>query len=435
MPRRHWRRGIACFSATLTASMLLTTGGANAATEISPTTQATASNAGWLAYAPPPAIAGAVCLVDTGVNLNSDTRSAVTARTALDGGVADDVDGEVHHGTRMAMIMAAARNGSGMVGAWPALRVVSVRAVAPPPPGQEPAFYYTAYDRAIRTCTDISTPAAPIMAVELAVGSREAPSQTEADTMAEYVALAHADNVSVVAAAGNVDHDQILALAESLKPGSGSGEETLVPQDPSSTGRLEFAVKDTEQYHVCIGAPGINRADERRFTLAVLDSILGGSSSSRLFIEVREKRGLAYSVGTYTEQFTDTGVVATYVGTREDNVEQACEVIGTELKKIQCEPVTADELARAKEHVKGRLVLSGESTAARMSRIARATLHDIPLLNLDEMLARVDAVSVEDVSELASELYAEERLSVAGVGRNEDRFRSAVAPVSGALAA
>ena len=114
---------------------------------------------------------------------------------------------------------------------------------------------------------------------------------------------------------------------------------------------------------------------------------------------------------------------------------EACEVIGNELKKIQCEPVTADELARAKEHVKGRLVLSGESTAARMSRIARATLHDIPLLNLDEMLAKVDAVSVEDVSELASELYGEARLSAAGVGRDEDRFRAAIAPVSGALAA
>lgn len=239
----------------------------------------------------------------------------------------------------------------------------------------------------------------------------------------------------VVAAAGNVDHDQIHALAEKLAPGSGSGQETLVPQQPEQTGRLEFATKDTEQYHVCIGAPGINRADERRFTLAVLDSILGGSSSSRLFIEVREKRGLAYSVGTYSEQFTDTGVVATYVGTREDNVEQACEVIGAELKRIRREPVTVDELDRAKEHVKGRLVLSGESTAARMSRIARSTLHDIPLLNLDEMLARVDAVTVEDVGELAGELYAEERLSAASVGRDEDRFRSAIGPVSEALAA
>lgn len=239
----------------------------------------------------------------------------------------------------------------------------------------------------------------------------------------------------VVAAAGNVDHDEIHTLAEALKPEAGRGEETLVPEQPSAGGRLEFAVKDTEQYHVCIGAPGINRADERRFTLAVLDSILGGSSSSRLFIEVREKRGLAYSVGTYSEQFTDTGVVATYVGTREDNVEEACEVIGRELKKIQSEPVSSEELDRAKEHVKGRLVLSGESTAARMARISRSTLHDIPLLSLDEMLAKVDAVTVGEVSDLASELYGEAALSAAAVGRDEDRFRSAIQPVSEVLAA
>ena len=205
--------------------------------------------------------------------------------------------------------------------------------------------------------------------------------------------------------------------------------------EPLAGGRLEFAVKDTEQYHICFGGPGINRADERRFTLAVLDSILGGSSSSRLFREVREERGLAYSVGTYSEQFTDTGAVATYVGTREDNVEEVCEILGREYSRIRTEPVSAGELDRAKEHVKGRLVLSGESTAARMNRIARATLHEIPLLSLDQMLARVDAVEIDDISELAAELYSPDQVSAAAVGKDENRFRQAVAPVSEALAA
>ena len=138
--------------------------------------------------------------------------------------------------------------------------------------------------------------------------------------------------------------------------------------------------------------PGIVRDDERRFALAVLDSIFGGSTSSRLFREVREKRGLAYSVGSYNEQYTDSGLVATYVGTREDNVEEACAVIGAELERLRTEPVSAEELARAKENVKGRLVLSSESTAARMTRISRATLFGLPIDSLDEMLAKVDAV-------------------------------------------
>jgi predicted Zn-dependent peptidase len=239
----------------------------------------------------------------------------------------------------------------------------------------------------------------------------------------------------VVAAAGHLDHERIVALAEEhLSPA-----DRLAPANadgaPGPAPRLRFHPKDTEQYHVCFGGPGIDRADERRFALSVLDSILGGSSSSRLFSEVREKRGLAYAVGSYTEQYSDSGVVATYVGTREDNVQEACEVIGGELRRIAAEPVTAEELVRAKEHVKGRLVLSSESMAARMSRIARSALFDLPLLTLDEMLQRIDDVAVEDVGALAAELYRPDQLSTACIGPEEYRFRAAVAPVSEALAA
>ena len=184
--------------------------------------------------------------------------------------------------------------------------------------------------------------------------------------------------------------------------------------------RLCFHAKETEQYHICFGAPGLRRDDERRYPLAVLDSIFGGSTSSRLFREVREKRGLAYSVGSYNEQFTDQGLVATYVGTREDNVEEACAIIGAELARLRSEPVSAEELARAKESVKGRLVLSSESTAARMTRISRATLFGLPIESLDEMLAKVDAVEVDDLTELAAELYGAERLSAACVGAEEE---------------
>jgi len=239
----------------------------------------------------------------------------------------------------------------------------------------------------------------------------------------------------VVGAAGNVDHEHIAGLAERLVQPSGSSAEEQSDRAPNGETRLRFYEKDTEQYHICFGAPGITRADERRYALAVLDSIFGGSSSSRLFIEVREKRGLAYSVGSYSEQYTDTGLVASYVGTREDNVEEACAVIGAELQRLRSTPVTAEELARAKESVKGRLVLSSESTAARMSRISRATLFDLPIDGLDEMLAKVDAVTVEDLTALAGELYGSERLSAACVGREESCFREALAPISESLVA
>ena len=239
----------------------------------------------------------------------------------------------------------------------------------------------------------------------------------------------------VVGAAGNVDHDGVVALAERLvRPPAGEPAAAAVAA-PDTGARLRFYEKDTEQYHICFGAPGITRGDERRYALAVLDSIFGGSSSSRLFIEVREKRGLAYSVGSYSEQYTDSGLVASYVGTRADNVAEACSVIGAELERLRAAPVTAEELSRAKENVKGRLVLSSESTAARMSRVSRATLFDLPIDSLDEMLAKVDAVTVDDLTELADELYAPERLSAACVGSEESVFLEALGPISENLAA
>jgi len=239
----------------------------------------------------------------------------------------------------------------------------------------------------------------------------------------------------VVGAAGNLEHAQIAALSERLvepRPGSPA---TPADSMPTEQARRRFYEKDTEQYHICFGAPGITRDDERRYALAVLDSIFGGSSSSRLFVEVREKRGLAYAVGSYNEQYTDSGLVASYVGTREDNVAEACAVIGTELERLRSTPVSADELSRAKESVKGRLVLSSESTAARMSRISRATLFGLPIDSLDEMLAKVDAIAVDDLTALAEELYAPERLSAACVGRDESKFRDALGPVSEMLVA
>ena len=237
----------------------------------------------------------------------------------------------------------------------------------------------------------------------------------------------------VLSASGSLEHERIVELAgRYLRPGRGE-----VPAangriaDPA--GRLRFYPKETEQYHICFGAPGISRGDDRRFVLNVMDAILGGSSSSRLFREVREKRGLAYSVGSYSSQFADQGTVAMYVGTREDNVAEACEVIADELESLRSTPVSADELERAKEHVKGRTVLVLESTSARMSRNASAVLFDLPLLGIDEVIAKIDAVTIEDVAELAAELYAAERISAACIGADEDCFRKAVTPVSPGL--
>ena len=241
----------------------------------------------------------------------------------------------------------------------------------------------------------------------------------------------------VLAAAGNVDHERIVELA---------GEKLDCPGLPGADGPAEaapgeinprrcFHVKETEQYHLCIGGPGIARGDERRFALRILDTVLGGSTSSRLFQEVREKRGLAYAVYSYASQFVDSGQVGIYVGTRPDNVAEAMEIIGRELARIAAGGITAEELERARENVKGRTTLSMESTLARMNRLGSSVLMGVPVLTLDEVLAALDAVTLDDVAALAADLYAPQRLSAAGVGANEDTFRAALAPVSEALAA
>src|SRR6185295_8724461 len=133
--------------------------------------------------------------------------------------------------------------------------------------------------------------------------------------------------------------------------------------------QMAFHEKETEQYHICLGGPGIKRDDDRRFALSALDAVLGGSTSSRLFQEVREKRGLAYSIYSWASHYRDTGQVGIYVGTRQDNVGEAMSVIGAELDRLQSDAVTEEELARSREHVKGRVVLSMESTSNRMHRL------------------------------------------------------------------
>jgi predicted Zn-dependent peptidase len=254
--------------------------------------------------------------------------------------------------------------------------------------------------------------------------------------IAEYHGARYtADNI-VVAAAGHIGHADIVDLSERLLAGAGKGPAA----GPESNGaseqaRLRFYAKETEQYHICFGGPGISRGDDRRFTLGILDTIFGGSVSSRLFREVREKRGLAYSVGSYTSEYVDRGFVAMYVGTRADNVAEACEIIGRELVSIRDHGIDAEELARAKEHVKGRMVLGLEATGSRMSRLARGILFDIPLLSLDELLESVDAVSADEVGQLARELYDPANFAAACVGPDEDCFRTAAGSVSEALVA
>ena len=196
---------------------------------------------------------------------------------------------------------------------------------------------------------------------------------------------------------------------------------------------LRFQQKDTEQFHVCVGAPGIARSDRRRFAASLLDAILGGSASSRLFQEIREKRGMAYTVYSFGSQYTDSGLIGIYVGTREENLVSCLEIVAEQIADIAAGNLRERELERAKENLKGRIALSMESTSNRMSRLGRSLITDTELLSLDRVIAEIDAVEPAALAELAGVLLEPARLSAAGIGPSDERFaRGGRADPSGA---
>jgi len=242
----------------------------------------------------------------------------------------------------------------------------------------------------------------------------------------------------VVAAAGNVAHEDVVSLVARGLERRGAVERSQANVRPplvqAPPPRLRFQRKDTEQYHVCLGAPGISRSDRRRFAASLLDAILGGSASSRLFQEIREKRGMAYAVYSFVSQYTDTGQVGVYLGTREDNLGEALQITAEQIADIAGGNLAPRELERAKENLKGRILLSMESTSTRMNRLGKTLIADSELLSLDRIVAEIDAVEADSVCALAASLLDSDRLSAAGIGPSEERFLAAVERVTSALA-
>ena len=269
------------------------------------------------------------------------------------------------------------------------------------------------------------------------VGSADVVSTLTREAVTAYHASTYVGGNVVIAAAGNLEHDALCAqLArvereQSVVPAPRPTRALFVKPPPPA---LRFQEKDTEQYHVCLGAPGISRSDRRRFVASLLDAILGATASSRLFQEIRERRGMAYAVYSFTSEYSDTGLIGVYVGTREENLVPCLDIVAEQLDDIASGNVREDELARAKENVKGRIMLSMESTSTRMSRLGKSVVTDTELLTFERLIAEIDAVQADAVAELAAVLLAPERISVAAIGPSEDRLRGALARITPELA-
>jgi predicted Zn-dependent peptidase len=269
------------------------------------------------------------------------------------------------------------------------------------------------------------------------IGTAEVISSVSRRALAGYHRAAYTPGNIVVAAAGSIEHDRLVALLQRSERRAGAparpGMHVRRPLGKAPGPSLRFERKETEQYHLCLGATGISRSDRRRFAASLLDSILGGSASSRLFQEIREKRGMAYAVYSFAAQYSDTGVVGVYVGTREENLGACVEICAEQIGEIAAGRLRKGELERAKESLQGRIVLALESTSNRMSRLGKSLVTDTELLTLERVMAEIDAVDGDELAELVSDLLPPERLAAAGVGPDEARFRAAVARASSTL--
>jgi predicted Zn-dependent peptidase len=244
------------------------------------------------------------------------------------------------------------------------------------------------------------------------LGTRETVVGVSRDQIKRFYTRLYEPRHFVIGAAGNLHHEDVCRLVEAHMDTGPMVSDGMAPRVrsggdvPPVTAETVVRNRPTEQAHIALGTSGYSRKDPRRFPFGVVNSVLGGGMSSRLFQEIREKRGLAYSVYSYHSMFAETGLFSVYAGTTPSKAHEVLSIIRDELRKIAEGGLSADELDRAKGHLKGSLVLSLEDTSGRMSRIARSEISHGEILSVDEILERTDAVTEGDAVDVAREVFS-----------------------------
>ncbi|MBZ0253527.1 MAG: insulinase family protein, partial [Candidatus Methylomirabilis sp.] len=248
------------------------------------------------------------------------------------------------------------------------------------------------------------------------LGTAESVSRHSREDLVRFMRLRYAPARVLVSVAGNVTHERVLReIAPKLEAlRAPDFPENVSP--PAVAPARKVVERDAEQAHVVLGVPGLARKHPDRFAWHVLDTVLGGSMSSRLFQEVREKRGLAYSVYSFAEAYLDGGAFGVYMGVAPETLAQAVEVTAAELRRARSEPVDARTLREAKDHFKGALMLALEGADAWMNKIARDEVEHGRMVEPEELIAAVEAVTAEDVRRLAEALLREDALVACALG-------------------
>jgi predicted Zn-dependent peptidase len=248
------------------------------------------------------------------------------------------------------------------------------------------------------------------------IGTPESVAGFEPEHIQSYMDRRYRSENILLSVAGNVDPAMVVEAAERLLSSIPTGAVNDPITRPNGSSGLRYVEKDVEQVHFCIGTDGCSHYDDALFTLAVLDGALGGSMSSRLFQEIREKRGLAYSVGSYTLTYSSGGAFTVYGGTSVSNWDLVQSLVREEFARIAKEGLEPEELARTKRHIEGSIVLGLEGMNGRMMRMSRNELNHERIISIEETIAKVNAVTNASIIELAQQLFSEDRISTTVIG-------------------
>jgi predicted Zn-dependent peptidase len=226
----------------------------------------------------------------------------------------------------------------------------------------------------------------------------------------------------VVSVCGNVDHQRLVDLVGPAFGGIVNGESLPERHIPKFNPGIRIHYRELEQVHVCLSAPGLSITDPRRFALSLLNSLLGGNMSSRLFQEIRERRGLAYSVYSFLSSHVDTGMFGIYAGVHPDNVRQVIELIVQGMDTVSRFPITAAELQDAKEYTKGNLILATESVDNQMVRLAQNEIHFNAYIPLESVIEQIETVTADDIQDLARTLFKSGQCALTLLGQVDDKI-------------
>jgi len=249
------------------------------------------------------------------------------------------------------------------------------------------------------------------------LGTKETVRRLDQKALWDYFRRHYTPNRMVISAAGNLEHQRVVDLVGRYYAGLGPSTEELPEAAPQPHSRITLRnKKDLEQVHLCLGVPSYPLPHERRYGCYLLNTVLGGGMSSRLFQNIREKQGLAYAVFSELNPYRDTGCLSVYAGTSAEAALKVVELVMKEFRDLKANAVPPEELRRAKDHLKGSLMLSLESTTARMSNLARQEMYFGKFFSLDEIAARIERVTPEEVAEIANEFFRTNQVAVTALG-------------------